>query len=79
MSVIAISPAPITITNTATALLKGPDLDKGVAAEIPGLVDVCVILALVSLVDHDGCDTGSCPKRMNTYYTAIVRLKPRWV
>ena len=72
MSVIAMRPAPINITNIATALLKGPDPDEGVAAEIPDLVDVFVILALVSLVDHDGCDTGSCPKRLHTYWTAIA-------
>ncbi|MDP1711430.1 MAG: hypothetical protein Q8K86_03100 [Candidatus Nanopelagicaceae bacterium] len=43
MRVIAIRPAPISMTNTAIVLLKGPDLDKGMAEDVLDVVDVLVI------------------------------------
>ena len=43
MRVIAISPAPINMTNTEAVLLKGPDLDEGMADEVFDLEAVLVI------------------------------------
>lgn len=43
ISVIAMSPAPISMTNTATVLLKGPDLDKGMADDVLDVEAVLVI------------------------------------
>ncbi len=34
-------------------------------------------LVLISLAEHEWCDTGSCPKRSMICMTAIMGLKPR--
>lgn len=44
ISVIATRPAPISITTTATALLKGLDPVEGLAVEYPAVETVLVIL-----------------------------------